>query len=256
MKSTYHVPVLAGEVVRLLDPNPSDIVVDGTAGGGGHARLLADRLSADGTLVAVDQDPEALEVTRQKLHDVTPRVVVVQSNIRRLSSLLDALGISKVNSILLDLGLSSHQINEAGRGFSFCFEAPLDMRMDPAVEISAKELLVRQLMSRQRTGESTFSIYSVAILAIVLIVEIAAPVPSALPNIFGGGRLAESWNEGRQEQQKRWYKHSFHEVSPFSGASYTSTEIRSTLRLEASSLLLKIVKYLDRGGMILMLIAS
>jgi len=139
----YHVPVLAGEVVRLLDPNPADIVVDGTAGGGGHALLLATRLAAIGTLVAVDQDPEALDATRKKLQKATPKVVVVQSNIRRLSSLLDAVGINKVNGILLDLGVSSHQFDDPGRGFSFRFEAPLDMRMSSREGTPASEVLAR-----------------------------------------------------------------------------------------------------------------
>src|SRR5258706_10799155 len=141
--SEYHVPVLAGELVGLLDPSPSDVVVDGTAGGGGHARILAGRLDTNGTLIAIDQDPAALVVTRQRLHDVFPKVVVLQSNMRRLSSLLDSIGVDKVHGILLDLGVSSRQFDDPGRGFSFRFDAPLDMRMDPGSGIPASELLVR-----------------------------------------------------------------------------------------------------------------
>ena len=139
--SDYHVPVLADEVVKLLEPAPSDIVVDCTAGGGGHALFLADRLDSTGALVAIDQDPAALVATRQKLQNALPKVVVVQSNMRRLAALLDSVGVDRVNRILLDLGVSSHQFDDPGRGFSFRFDAPLDMRMNPAEGQSARELL-------------------------------------------------------------------------------------------------------------------
>ena len=179
----YHVPVLAGEVVRLLDPGPQDTVVDCTAGGGGHARLLADRLDANGKLVAIDQDPAALEATRQNLQDSLPLVVVVQSNMRRLAALLDSIGVVGVNRVLLDLGVSSRQFDEPERGFSFRFDAPLDMRMNPEDGIPASELLIR-LPERELTriireyGEESWAA------RIARLIKLAEPIETT-------GQLAE-----------------------------------------------------------------
>lgn len=158
----YHVPVLADEVVDLLEPGPKDVIVDCTAGGGGHALLLAYRLDSSGTLVAIDQDPAALVTTRQKLRNALPKVVVVQSNMRRLAALLDSVDVDRVNRILLDLGVSSRQFDDPGRGFSFRFDAPLDMRMDPAEGVPAAQLLA-QVSERELThiireyGEETWA---------------------------------------------------------------------------------------------------
>src|SRR5262249_12145145 len=112
-------------------------------GGGGHALLLADRLDSKGTLVAIDRDPAALVATRQRLQKALPKVAVVQSNMRRLAALLDSVGVDRVNRILIDLGVSSRQFDDPGRGFSFRFDAPLDMRMDPSDGIPASRLLVQ-----------------------------------------------------------------------------------------------------------------
>ncbi len=141
MTDAYHTPVLAGEVVRLLNPQPGHTVVDATAGGGGHALLLGQRLAPDGVLVVVDQDREALEATRARLHDLSPTIIPIQGNFRNLPALLDQHGIGMVHGVLLDLGVSSHQLDAGERGFSFRTDAPLDMRMDPTRGVPASELL-------------------------------------------------------------------------------------------------------------------
>ncbi len=143
MNRPYHVPVLAGEVVRWLDPQPGHIVVDATAGGGGHSLLLGQKIAPDGVLVAIDQDPAALVATQAKLHDLSPTIIPIQGNFRRIAELLDTHAIPGANGILLDLGVSSHQLDAGYRGFSFRQDAPLDMRMDPSGDVSARHLLAQ-----------------------------------------------------------------------------------------------------------------
>lgn len=141
MKWTYHEPVLSGEVVGLLDPRPGQIYVDATAGGGGHSALIAEKVAPNGRLVAIDQDPEALAATGEKLHDFSQNVILIHGNFRNLADLLDAAGIESVDGILFDLGVSSHQLDTGSRGFSFRVDAPLDMRLDPSVGVPASEFL-------------------------------------------------------------------------------------------------------------------
>jgi len=134
--SAYHVPVLLHEVLEGLNINPSGIYVDCTFGGGGHSRAILEKLGADGKLVAFDQDADA----KQNLPD-DPRVVFVPHNFRYIQRFLRLNGITEVDGVLADLGVSSHQFDEAERGFSIRFEAALDMRMDQRQEKTAANIL-------------------------------------------------------------------------------------------------------------------
>lgn len=143
MSRPYHLPVLADEVVHFLRPRPGCTVVDGTAGGGGHALLLSEMLQPNGTLILVDQDPEALLEVRIRLEKCEITIKYCHGNFRCVRSLLAEHSVAKVDGILLDLGVSSHQLDAAERGFSFRRDAPLDMRMDATSGEPASELLAR-----------------------------------------------------------------------------------------------------------------
>jgi 16S rRNA (cytosine1402-N4)-methyltransferase len=135
-----HVPVLAGEAIELLDPQPGQVVVDCTFGAGGHARLLADRIGASGTLIAIDRDPAAAERFAELASDISATTRFIRTSfVEGLRQLHDE-GV-EADIVLLDLGMSSMQIDTRARGFSYSYDAPLDMRMDPGLERSAHELV-------------------------------------------------------------------------------------------------------------------
>src|SRR3982751_5324855 len=134
--SSYHVPVLLNEVLEGLNINPSGIYVDCTFGGGGHSRAILQKLNESGKLVAFDQDADA----KQNLPD-DKRVVFVPHNFRYLQRFLRLNGVEQVDGVLADLGVSSHQFDEAERGFSIRFDASLDMRMDQRQEKTAMHVL-------------------------------------------------------------------------------------------------------------------
>ena len=133
--SGYHAPVLLGESLDLLAVDPNGIYVDVTYGGGGHSGKLLERLQ-NGKLIAFDQDPDA----QQNLIE-DERLVFVARNFTFIEIALEELGIAEVDGILADLGVSSHQFDTAERGFSYRFDAPLDMRMNPTEGLTAAELL-------------------------------------------------------------------------------------------------------------------
>ncbi len=122
-----HYSVLLKETIDSLDIKPDGIYIDGTAGGAGHSREIAKRLTT-GRLIAVDKDPDAIEVVTERLKDY-PCATVVQNDFRNIKMIAAELGLERVDGILLDLGVSSHQLDEAQRGFSYHSDAPLDMRM-------------------------------------------------------------------------------------------------------------------------------
>lgn len=122
-----HVPVLLEEVLEGLDIRPDGIYVDGTVGGAGHSRQIAARLTEGGMLIGLDRDPYAVQTASERLADLPARVV--HCNYSELREALDSVGIDRVDGVLLDLGVSSHQLDEAERGFSYLLDAPLDMRM-------------------------------------------------------------------------------------------------------------------------------
>ena len=123
----HHVSVLLEESIAGLNIKPDGIYIDGTAGGAGHSREIAKRLTT-GRLIALDKDPDAVKIATERLAEY-PCATVVHSDFAEIPAVLDRLGIDKVDGVLLDLGVSSHQLDDAERGFSYHSEAPLDMRM-------------------------------------------------------------------------------------------------------------------------------
>jgi 16S rRNA (cytosine1402-N4)-methyltransferase len=123
---------MPGEVVHFLEPRGTDVIVDATLGGGGHAEKILSTGAFTGTLVGIDADREALEHARGRLRSFGERVNLVHGNFSHLRELLSSVGLMNASGVLMDLGVSSHQLDEAGRGFSFQQQARLDMRMDPS----------------------------------------------------------------------------------------------------------------------------
>ncbi|OHR37710.1 16S rRNA (cytosine(1402)-N(4))-methyltransferase [Neisseria sp. HMSC064F04] len=133
-----HITVLLNEAVDALAVSEDGIYVDGTFGRGGHSRLILSRLGSQGRLIVFDKDPQAIEAA-QKLAEQDGRVTVVHDGFSSFQTTLDKLGIEEIDGALFDLGISSPQIDDGARGFSFRFDAPLDMRMDPTRGMSAAE---------------------------------------------------------------------------------------------------------------------
>lgn len=125
-----HVSVLLNETIDGLNINPDGIYVDGTLGGGGHAYEVCKHLSDKGRLIGIDQDGEALEAAREHLKEFEDKITLVRSNYCEIDTILKDLDIDKVDGIVLDLGVSSYQLDNLERGFSYKSDAPLDMRMD------------------------------------------------------------------------------------------------------------------------------
>ena len=134
----YHRPVLEKEVVELLEPKPGSLIVDGTCGGGGHTETL---LESGTNILALDQDPDAVQHVSEQLASFGRRVTVRQANFRNAAKVLDELGIRTIGGALLDLGVSSRQLENAERGFSLVRNGPLDMRMDPRTELTAATIV-------------------------------------------------------------------------------------------------------------------
>lgn len=136
-----HVSVLLEETVEGLKIKPDGIYVDGTLGGGGHAYEVCRRLSNQGRFVGIDQDEAAIAAGSGRLEEFIGRAEVIRSNYSNMRQVLSSLGISKVDGIVLDLGVSSYQLDAAERGFSYREDAPLDMRMDQRQEKTAKDIV-------------------------------------------------------------------------------------------------------------------
>ena len=136
MSGFHHVSVLLEECVTGLNIRPEGIYVDGTLGGAGHSCRIAERLTT-GRLIGIDRDPVALKAAGERLAPYGDRVTLVHSNFCRMASVLEDLGISGVDGILLDLGVSSPQLDDGQRGFSYMADAPLDMRMDGGDALTA-----------------------------------------------------------------------------------------------------------------------
>ena len=139
--SSVHVPVLANEVLQWLNPRPGQVFVDGTMGGGGHTRLLIERVRPGGEVIGVDRDPVAIVRAERELSGQPLRVA--QANFSEVPEVLASAGVKRVHGILLDLGLSSDQLTDSGRGFSFDADGPLDLRFDPERGEPAWRLLER-----------------------------------------------------------------------------------------------------------------
>lgn len=132
---------MPAEVLELLAPRPGGIYLDGTVGGGGHSRLILEASSPDGRLIGLDRDPQALAKAGEVLAPFGGRAVLRHGNFSAAADILAALGVEGLDGMLLDLGVSSHQLDAPERGFSFRADAPLDMRMDPTVGATAAEVL-------------------------------------------------------------------------------------------------------------------
>lgn len=138
--NAVHVPVLAAELIGLIDPQPGATVVDCTVGGGGHARLVADRIGAAGTLIGIDRDPVARERFDELASEVTCATRFIQASFADGLALLRDERLA-ADAVYFDLGVSSMQIDTWERGFAYSYDAPLDMRMDPDQELTAAEIV-------------------------------------------------------------------------------------------------------------------
>jgi 16S rRNA (cytosine1402-N4)-methyltransferase len=138
---TFHQPVMIKEVVESLHCRAGGIYVDGTVGGGGHAYEILEQSAPEGMLIGIDRDEEALAAAEIRLRGFGRRKILVKGNFLDIAAILAGLKIKFVDGIVLDLGVSSHQLEEARRGFSFAQEGPLDMRMDSDQDFSAGDLV-------------------------------------------------------------------------------------------------------------------
>jgi 16S rRNA (cytosine1402-N4)-methyltransferase len=137
----HHLSVLPEEVLRFLAPRPGGVYVDGTVGGGGHARQVLDASAPDGRLIGIDRDRDALAATARRLAGYGERATLCQGNFADLAHILAGCGVEAIDGFLADLGVSSHQLDTAERGFSFQQDAPLDMRMDRSNGVTAADLV-------------------------------------------------------------------------------------------------------------------
>ncbi len=136
-----HIPVLLNETLELLAPARGGIFIDGTLGGGGHAQAVLSRLPESGRLIGIDRDWEAVRAAGERLASFGGRFTALHGNFFDMKALLAEIGVTQVDGILLDLGVSSHQLDTSARGFSYKSEAPLDMRMDQGASLSAKDVV-------------------------------------------------------------------------------------------------------------------
>ena len=135
-----HKSVLLDEVIESLNIKPDGYYVDGTLGGAGHALEVIKRLKG-GRLIGIDQDEDAIESSKLRLKDYMDRVDIVKSNYVNIKNILESLNVDKVDGIYIDLGVSSYQLDNAERGFSYRFDSPLDMRMDKSLDITAQDIV-------------------------------------------------------------------------------------------------------------------
>jgi 16S rRNA (cytosine1402-N4)-methyltransferase len=199
-----HTPVLASELLELLDPQPGQLAIDCTFGDGGHARLVAERLGAAGTLVAIDRDPLAEQRFAALAAETACSLRFIRSGYAEALELLASEGV-RADMVYFDLGMSSMQVDTRERGFSYSYEAPLDMRMDPAQQLSAREIVgewdERQLARALRDfGEERHAgaiaraiVRRRAQAPIETTLELVETINSALPAParFGGGHPAK-----------------------------------------------------------------
>jgi 16S rRNA (cytosine1402-N4)-methyltransferase len=141
LSTPIHTPVMVDEVLHWLDPRLGQTIIDGTLGGGGHTRALAERVGADGLVVGLDRDPDAVNAAVENLRELP--VKLVQANFCDLPEVLNELQIAAVDAVLLDLGISSDQLADDERGFSFTAQGPLDLRLDPMAGEPAWRLIER-----------------------------------------------------------------------------------------------------------------
>jgi 16S rRNA (cytosine1402-N4)-methyltransferase len=197
----FHKPVLVGEVIASLRCRPGAVYVDGTLGGGGHAFEILRNSAPDGRLIGIDADGDALREAQKRLAPFGDRAILVKGNFADMEATLSGMNIEKVEGILLDLGVSSHQLDTAERGFSFTLDAPLDMRMDQDRGLSAYDLvhtlsgeelaaLIRKFGEERMAGRIARTIIERRTLSpIRTTVDLASVVAGALPKPRGPARI-------------------------------------------------------------------
>lgn len=141
MMNDYHKPVLVEEVMQYMRCRKGGIYIDGTIGGGGHALEICRRIDGDGLLIGIDRDDEALAHAAEMLKEYSGCVRLIKGDFRYMKALVNDIGVNEVDGVLLDLGVSSHQLDDAGRGFSYNAEAALDMRMDKQQLLTARDVV-------------------------------------------------------------------------------------------------------------------
>ena len=193
-----HKPVLLSETIDALCIKPDGVYVDGTIGGGGHSLHIAERLSAAGRLIGIDQDEAACVAAGERLSAYSDRVTIVRDNFRNFREVLDEQNIEKADGILLDLGVSSYQLDTAERGFSYMKDAPLDMRMDQRESMTAADIvntyteeelahILREFGEERFAGRIAHRIVTVRETAPIRTTgELAAIVEKAVPAAGGG----------------------------------------------------------------------
>jgi 16S rRNA (cytosine1402-N4)-methyltransferase len=204
--TSAHVPVLAGELIDVTGPAPGETVVDCTFGAGGHARLLAERIGSAGTLICIDRDPAAEERFEELAREVSCETRFLRMDYGDGLELLAEEG-TRADLVLLDLGISSMQVDARERGFSYSYDAPLDMRMDPSQELDARAVVngwderrLSQLLSRYGEEPSARRIAREIVkrrerqpfeTTGELVDAIEAAIPAAVRRSFGGGHPAK-----------------------------------------------------------------
>jgi 16S rRNA (cytosine1402-N4)-methyltransferase len=203
-----HRPVLLDECIEALNIRPDGIYVDGTAGGGGHSSVIASHLTS-GRLIAIDQDENAIAAAGQKLAPYGERALLVRSNFRSIADVCESLDIAAIDGVLLDLGVSSHQLDTPERGFSYNADAPLDMRMDARNPLSAYRVVNEYSESELRRilyeyGEEKFS---ARIAANIVAARQSAPIETTgeLVNIIKRSMPAAA-KEGGHHPAKRSFQ--------------------------------------------------
>ena len=141
MTYVYHTPVLLAETLQFLNPQPGGIYVDGTVGGGGHAEGILNLLSRSGRLIGIDADQTAIQFATKRLQPFGDKATLVHGDFSNMKTILEDLGVDAIDGLLLDLGVSSHQLEDATRGFSFQGDSLLDMRMDRHQKLNARTVI-------------------------------------------------------------------------------------------------------------------
>ena len=141
LEEKLHIPVMLREVIDYLDPKPGQIIVDATLGTGGHSQEILKRITPGGRLIGIDRDEDSLAICRQRFSEFNGSFELVHGNFVDLDQIMEKLGIKRIDGIVFDLGISTYQLKDTERGFSFQQEGPLDMRMDKSSYISAYDLV-------------------------------------------------------------------------------------------------------------------
>lgn len=136
-----HIPVLLNETLKYLNPKPGGIYIDGTLGGAGHSLEIVKRIVPGGVLLGIDQDSNAIDAAKRRLQAYKDNVIIVRDNFRNIKTIALQKGFKEADGVLLDIGVSSHQLDENERGFSYMHDGPLDMRMDTNINLDASDIV-------------------------------------------------------------------------------------------------------------------